>query len=242
MKRSLSGVALKIIAVVAMTLDHFAWLYIPLASTSGQLLHLVGRMTAPLMAFLVAEGYYYSKNLPRYVLRLAVFAVLSHLPFTYYATGTLTFFAPTSVLFTILLGLLALIIARHDALHWAVKLLCLAGIFALSMLGDWSFFMVLWILAFGIFHDRRDLALICHIFIVLLVFVHAAWNLQLMMLKYLIYCFGGMLIVPLILLYNDKPGKPRMQYFFYLYYPLHLILIRFVYNTGFLRDFFWRPH
>ncbi len=61
-KYSLSGNALKVIAIIAMTIDHLAWMGIveySQAETPAQIfLHCIGRLTAPIMFFFVAEGYH----------------------------------------------------------------------------------------------------------------------------------------------------------------------------------------
>ena len=58
----LSGNALKVIAIIAMTIDHVAWMRIEAyeqAEVPLQIfLHCIGRLTAPIMFFFVAEGYW----------------------------------------------------------------------------------------------------------------------------------------------------------------------------------------
>ena len=74
MKRTLNSNSIKIIAIIAMTIDHIAWLLfpgypreiIPIA------MHIVGRITCPIMCYFVAEGYH-SKNISRYTHRLFLF-------------------------------------------------------------------------------------------------------------------------------------------------------------------------
>ena len=62
MFKELSGNALKVIAIVAMTIDHLVWVGIETyeqAETPTQIfLHCIGRLTAPMMIFFVAEGYH----------------------------------------------------------------------------------------------------------------------------------------------------------------------------------------
>lgn len=61
---ALSGNALKGIAILAMTLDHLTWTLWPGYSTAWWvlLLHLLGRVTAPIMWFFVVEGYHYTHD------------------------------------------------------------------------------------------------------------------------------------------------------------------------------------
>lgn len=74
MFKGLSGNALKVIAIVAMTIDHLAWVGIETyeqAETPTQIfLHCIGRLTAPMMIFFVAEGYHHTHDFRRYLRRL----------------------------------------------------------------------------------------------------------------------------------------------------------------------------
>ena len=85
----LSGNALKVIAIIAMTIDHVAWMGIETyeqAEVPLQIfLHCIGRLTAPIMIFFVAEGYYYTRNFWKYAGRMALLAVVSHFAFCYLA-------------------------------------------------------------------------------------------------------------------------------------------------------------
>ena len=41
----------------------------------------VGRLAFPIFAFMIVEGYFHTKNLKKYVLRLLFFAVISEIPY-----------------------------------------------------------------------------------------------------------------------------------------------------------------
>ena len=70
----------ELIAIIAMTIDHVSDLIYPgfPAEPGAMALHIVGRLTAPIMWFFVCEGYYYTRNVKRYMLRMGMFAVISH--------------------------------------------------------------------------------------------------------------------------------------------------------------------
>ena len=116
---ALSGNALKGIAILAMTLDHLTWTLWPGYSTAWWvlLLHLLGRVTAPIMWFFVVEGYHYTHDVKKYAVRLFALAVVSHfaydfcfgIPFLPLSTGP---FNQTGVVWSLAWGLMLLV--NHD--------------------------------------------------------------------------------------------------------------------------------
>ena len=74
-KKGLNSNQLKLIAIIAMTVDHLTWVIWPGYQTGWpQLaLHCVGRITAPIMWFFIAEGYHYTHSFKKYALRLLLF-------------------------------------------------------------------------------------------------------------------------------------------------------------------------
>ena len=68
---------LKIIAIVAMTIDHIAAVFLP-EGPLKVVLRCIGRLAAPIMCYMIAEGYYHTSNRKRYLGRLILFAVISH--------------------------------------------------------------------------------------------------------------------------------------------------------------------
>lgn len=65
---------LKLIAIIAMTIDHLAWLLYP--GLTKELIpvsmHMIGRLTAPIMWYFIAEGCYFTKNIKRYFIRVFI--------------------------------------------------------------------------------------------------------------------------------------------------------------------------
>ena len=84
-RRGLTGDALKLLAVLAMTLDHIAWLLFPgyPAQAMPLAMHIIGRLTCPIMCYFIAEGYHYTRNFRRYALRLFLLAIVSHFAYIY---------------------------------------------------------------------------------------------------------------------------------------------------------------
>lgn len=76
------------IAILAMTIDHIAWAAFPGYSKEFLpiMMHIVGRLTCPIMCYFVAEGYYHTKNIRKYTFRLFTFAILSHFAYLFAST------------------------------------------------------------------------------------------------------------------------------------------------------------
>ena len=81
MKKPLNSNALKYIAIIAMLIDHIAWAFVPFSSALGQIMHLIGRFTAPIMCYFISEGYFHTKDVKKYIFRIGIFAIISQLPF-----------------------------------------------------------------------------------------------------------------------------------------------------------------
>lgn len=74
---SFDAYTLKMIAIVAMVIDHIAVLFFP----NLIIFRIIGRLTLPIMAFFIAEGYTKTSNAKRYMIRLGLFAIISMIPY-----------------------------------------------------------------------------------------------------------------------------------------------------------------
>ena len=228
----LSGNALKVIAIVAMTIDHLAWVGIETyeqAETPLQIfLHIIGRLTAPMMIFFVAEGYYHTHNYWRYLRRLLVLAVVSHFAFCYFnMSGFNPFdnllFNATSIAWPLLWGLILLKVwdAERLALWQKVSVTLLACL--LTFTSDWSCVAPLAILMIGrsrgnFYKQMLWLMLIISGYAVAFFIFHSQ--------IYGMVHLACWLVVPLLGIYNGQRGSCQwLGKFFYYYYPAHMALI-----------------
>jgi uncharacterized membrane protein len=62
MKLSINRNQLKYIAIVAMLIDHIAWAFVPTYTVLGEVMHFIGRLTGPVMAYFLAEGYIHTHD------------------------------------------------------------------------------------------------------------------------------------------------------------------------------------
>lgn len=225
---------LKWLAIFAMLIDHLAWAFVPTASLPGQMMHFIGRLTAPTMAFFIAEGYCHTRSVKKYALRLAVFALLSWVPFSYFEFGQLPvgiadgeFYVnpATGVIYTLLLGLLAIWLWDKGRCPQWCKLLGTIGLCILALIGDWAFFTVLWCLFFYLFRDAPKKKWIAYAVVSLLTCMPMLFSTP--WWKYL-FMVGVFLVPPLLQFgYHGEAGRRSAvgKWFFYLFYPLHLLIL-----------------
>ena len=161
-KQGLNANALKIIAIIAMTIDYFTDIFypgfpnqpVPLA------LHFIGRLTAPIMWFFICEGYHYTKDARKYLKRLGIFAVISHFAYCFGFGISLNpleggIFNRTSVMYPLFIAVLILYISDYGLpVHKVVQNLIVFLLVLSAFPADWSCIAVLAIL--GMYSKRGN--------------------------------------------------------------------------------------
>ena len=239
----MSALALRTIACICMILDHVGFCFkIPI-------LRYIGRLAFPIYVFLMVNGFRYTKNRVRYGLRLALFAVLSQIPFTLMCYNRI-FDSRMNVMVTLLLGLLVIwageTMRQHKQLRyiWFLPALLIYGACCFGLIqADYDKKGILMAVVFWYFYDKK-------LWMILGTFL-SIW------LHYILYMgfaflWGrevapptlwqmaqtlAVLALPLIFLYNDRPGKlpestvgkKTVQYAFYWFYPVHMLILWFLF-------------
>lgn len=250
-QRGLDLYTLKLIAIVAMTFDHAATAFVPDMTPAGLFLHIIGRITGPVMFFAAVEGYHHTRSLPRYLLRLGLFAVLSWFPFVYFLCGgdlAAAQFLRFDVIYTIFMGVLAVHI-RHSRLPIPCKALLILLLVVLCVPADWDWTPIFMMLVFDFFRgDFQKLAFAYSLVVLydlglLTVLVtpfrqllyNGAFTMPLQ--SYYVSLVGVGAYLPLALLahyngeYAPAAGGGRTwarKWLFYCYYPLHLLALGFL--------------
>ena len=241
MKKLLNSNALKVIAIIAMTIDHLTWILFPGYQTNIIIiiLHLIGRLTCPIMCYFIAEGFHHTKDINKYTLRLFIFAVISHFAYifgTHNFDGIMSFvpFASgkildqTSVMWSLAWGLVMLRIDYSSKIkNNFVKVLLILLICIITIPSDWSCIASLIILAFGTnksYFKKQMFWLVSYTVVYALVYFFALDKV------YGLIQLGAILTIPLLALYNGERGSnvlinKIMKWFFYIYYPLHLVIL-----------------
>lgn len=231
---------LKLIAIIAMTVDHMAWAMFDgyPSALLPLVMHIIGRLTCPIMCYFIAEGYHYTRNINKYTFRLFAFAFVSHFAYIFASNDFVDFksFIPfyygnflnqTSVMWSLAWGLVMLRIADSKRIKSIYKVLFVILICIITLPSDWSCIAALCIMAIGT--NRGDFR------------KQMSWMIFYVALYSLVYFFaidkvygilqmGVVLSIPVIAMYNGKRGKnPKinkfMKWFFYIFYPVHLFVI-----------------
>ena len=212
---SLSGSALKVIAVLSMVTDHCAYYLMEHGTLLYEVMRCFGRIAFPVFAFLIAEGFRHTRNRMKYFLQLLGFAVVSEVPWYLLngANGT------HNVLFTLALGVMALAaikVLKKDGILCGAVILSIAG-FATWSGVDYEWRGILMMVVFYLlgnvsnpsFPSGRKAQLFC--------------TFPLMMHYGII---GALLACGMIASYDGTHGFIHgkvAKYGFYAFYPVHMV-------------------
>lgn len=256
--KALNQAVVKYIVIVLMVLDHAVQSFLTPDNPVYFIGRTISRLTGPVMAFFIAEGYIHTHNVKKYLFRLGIFAIISSMAFTLFEAGKISVinlelipdveknaaawiyisslgkylvFTGTSVIFTLFLGLLAILLWDKAKLNVAVKVLITFAILYLSLFGDWNYWNILFCLIFYFMRNNKKLMWTTFICVALtyifnLKFVNIfEFTVEPGLKLYRV----GILLVPLFieLFYNGLPGKKSAfnKWFFYIFYPGHLLVL-----------------
>ena len=217
----ISGFQLKWIGIVTMAIDHIGHVLFP----QCWMLRVIGRLAFPIFCFLLVEGFHYTHDRKRYALRLAAFAVISELPFNIAIFGN--WFVPQhqNVFWTLTIGVLMMTVLEYidekqsEAAFGVLKIgtVLLAMLLTVVLRTDYSEKGIFMIFLFYTFYQNRRVAALSV----------AGYNLALSLWQLGSVQGAAALSAVPILCYNGKEGK-KMKYFFYLFYPVHLLLLHVI--------------
>ncbi len=219
----ISSFALKIIAIVAMTANHAAYVFLPYLPDAAIVAMLaVGGLTFPIMAFLLVEGYRHTSSIRRYGLRLFVFALISQVPYGLFLG------LEANVLFTLLAGLALLWMYDHmenRPLFW----LSFLAIVLVSACADWGVAGPIVVFIMGVYPDRSRRVVYAMLVPIMGFGLPALSDFAAagapVFLGSALYAFAGCSAsIPLLLSYKGRRGYP-LKWFFYAFYPAHIALL-----------------
>ena len=253
----MSALILKLIACIAMAADHTAYL------TGIGWLRLVGRISMPIFVYLVASGYRKTSDPFRYAARLIAFGFISEQIYDLCFFGR-SYTLAQNVMFTLALGLLAVMFTDKLRKKFPASLLCLipVGFFMYAaelMKTDYGMYGVMLAVLFYLFDPHTDE-------VSMFIISGLLFAARFLLLDYATLLLGKLspsllgslafsikhrkagswelqqlfaaAAIPFILVYNGSRGielrnkisSKIYQYSFYAFYPLHLLLLSFLFG------------
>lgn len=231
----LSSTALHLLAMGLMLCDHLWGTVVP----GNDWLTAIGRLSFPIFAFLLVEGYFHTKNFKRYLLRMLLFAVLSELPFNLALGGRLFYPIHQNVLWSFFIALVLIHWnerAKDTGKLWMQIPVCILSLLC-SMVGlltmlDYYHAGILMVLVFYFFRRKSWLGflgqLVCLWYINFEIlggfgYEYSLWGHDFFFPR---QGFALLALIP-IWLYRGKQGyrSKWLQYTCYAFYPVHLLIL-----------------
>lgn len=189
-----------------MLIDHIGAVLFPWC----EWMRIVGRLAFPIFAYLLVEGFVYTKDVKKYLVRLGLFALISEIPFDLAFFGTV--FAPVhqNVFFELFCGILMLYLmlkapSQVNQIIILIVMLLISDWLGLDY-GSWGLLMVY---ACYKFREQKIVKL------ALLVIFN--------LLMGYTQIYAGLAVIPIA--FHNRELGPKMKMFFYAFYPAHLLIL-----------------
>ena len=235
LKFETTSFSLHIMAMLFMLCDHLWGTIVQ----GNDWLTCIGRLTFPIYAFMIVEGYFHTKNLKKYVGRLLIFAILSEIPFNLAMGSRLFYPIHQNVLwsFLISIGLIHWNEKVKEKKLWKRILVGFASILIGSIVGiitfvDYYHAGILMVLVFYFFRHKKWWCylgqFICMWYINCDMLGGLQYEMNILGQTYFIsrQGFALLALIP-IWLYNGKQGyhSKTLQFIYYAFYPVHLLIL-----------------
>ena len=235
--------AIKIIAAITMLIDHIGAILFP----SVLPLRIIGRISMPLFAFAISEGCRYTKNRIRHFLQMLLFAVACQ---TVYSIFTGDIHLNILVTFTLSIAVIYVFdffkssvlemdkTTPEKLLATLILIVVVAAVylFCHAFSVDYGFFGVMMPVSASIFDLKRvnvsnavRLVDKVEIRVLSMAVGLALYNLDIALYgEYSFVHAFGFLAIPILLLYSGRKAKCSIKYFFYVFYPTHLLILELI--------------
>ncbi len=206
----------------------------------------VGRLAFPIFAFMIAEGFHYTKSRKKYALRMLIFAIITEIPFNLVVSGNLFYISHQNVMWTFLISILLLCLfekikQEKSAIMRFFAYLMITVLFSVVAILGMVDYNAIGILTVALFHftrtekeDKTSKKVICYgvqlvVMCMLNVMITTSpeYALPLSGNLYLSMQSFAVLALPLIWLYNGKQGyyNKYIKWGYYLFYPVHCLVL-----------------
>ena len=220
--------SIKMVAMLTMLINHIANVFLPAGQPLTNLFLFIGYFTAVTMCYFLVEGYGYTRSKRNYAARLLVFALLSQLPYQLaFPDYGMAGFVQLNMLFTLLLCFLVLLV-QEKIRDRVLRGVCIVLLICASLFCDWALLAPVFTLLFawaGGNRTRQKAA-----FGAAALLYGGMAGLGSGSLADALGCAVPILVSGFILLhlYNGRRavrGRTFYKWFFYAFYPAHLLIL-----------------
>ena len=179
---------------------------------------MIGRISFPIYAFLIVEGFRKTSNVFKYILRILALAIISEIPYDLMIFNkclSSDCLMLQNVLFTYFIGLLMLLVVRalnsiSEILSLVPAVLAVVACFFLKT----DYWLEGIILIYIYYMFRYDLNVKC-LLMLIVTFLMSMKN----------YFGFGVVSVIFVYFYDGQKGFLDLRRFHYLFYPLHMLVL-----------------
>ena len=193
-------------------LDSAKWIMI-----AYRICRMIGRISFPLYAFCIVEGFMRTRNLFKYLLRLLLLAVISEIPYNLMTANSILSISNQNVIWTFILGLFMLFGFKKIKNSFVVQVIILVVIayIAYFLKTDYDYKgIILMALYYWTRYDRNMRTLTNSIFTA---FMSSEAD----------YGFG-IFSSFFIHFYDGTRGELNLNKLFYAFYPVHMLILYFI--------------
>jgi hypothetical protein len=234
----MTSFALKLIAALTMLIDHTGLILFPKLIV----FRIIGRLAFPIYAYCIAEGFRCTRNRFRYFLRIFLLGLLCQIVYCVVThdmyIGILLVFSMSIIIMALVDSVIVSVNGNKSPLASLTErlfhckltdkqdktisiILCCTAVAAAFILClfvqvDYGFFGIMLPVFTSIFKDRKKR---------LVMFSACLIALCIDLTDTLLVQYWSLAAIPLIALYNGEKGKHSLKYFFYVFYPLHLVVL-----------------
>ena len=226
---------IKYIAMFTMLLNHIAQTMLTHGTPLYEVFEDIGYFTAPVMCYFMVEGYEYTRSKMKYGLRLLLFAVISQIPYT------LAFhYGNLNMIYTLLCCFLILVVMEKVNNPLVKMVLCVLLMLA-TVVGDWALLAAVFTIMFRNSRGNRKKTIISFgvAYALFVLFniqmymngVQGNWTLYAVVHAMLAGLGIIAAAVSVLVLYNGRraeKGRNFAKWFFYIFYPAHLLVLWFI--------------
>lgn len=226
---------IKYIAMLTMLLNHIYHVFLESGTFLARLFEYVGYFTAPVMCWFLVEGYQYTRSKKNYAIRLFLFAVLSEIPFCLaFSYGSEIHFIGWNMLFTLFFCFLILA-AEEKIKNQFLKTFVQILLVLVTVKCDWPIMAAVYTIMFSHTYQSKKKAAVSFGAATLIFIFFMYWN------KSYLYSGAELILqticgamgvaaagITILCFYNGKRaehGRTFSKWFFYLFYPVHLLVL-----------------